>query len=345
MIIFLAVTFFIAYLLHIVTFSGYLPPLYTHVLMFVIAGIVLTGLNNYYAKKKKHRKVHSNPKGIPVEFETCGVNTIDNSNRVFVKQVEQWKKSEHKSNASEDKSDKELARLWRIDTIGEMASMVTHELNQPLCAILNYSNVCMKLMRGNENKSQMTEVVEEISIQAKRARQIIRSLKRLMTNHEPHLSVVNINEDIVREVIRMMQVEAHQKNITIQTRFSDNVPVINVDKIQIMQVVLNLVRNAFDAMDSVKAGNRHVIVQTLLTENQMIEISVKDTGEGLPDENKERVFNTFFTTRPDGLGVGLPLCRRIIEMHGGKIWTKNNRDCGATSTFSLPLNGGKHYGK
>jgi signal transduction histidine kinase len=112
-----------------------------------------------------------------------------------------------------------------------------------------------------------------------------------------------------------------------------------------MQVLLNLLRNAFDAMENVEAGDRCVTIQTLLTEDQMIEIRVIDTGEGLPDDNTARVFDTFFTTRPDGLGIGLPLCHRIIETHGGKIWMKNNSDCGATSTFLLPLNRGRHYGK
>jgi len=224
--------------------------------------------------------------------------------------------------------------------------MVAHELNQPLCAILNYSHVCMKLVRCNENEpGKMTEVIEEISIQAERARQIIQNLRRLIANHEPHLSAVNINDDIVREVVEIMQAEARKKNITIQTRLADDIPVVDVDHIQIAQVLLNLVRNAFDAMDNMKTGHRRVLVQTLLAEDQTVEISVVDTGEGLPDDRAERIFDAFFTTRPDGLGIGLSLCRRIIETHGGKIWMKNNRGRGVTSTFSLPLNEGSRYGR
>ena len=247
---------------------------------------------------------------------------------------------------TEDKQHGELTHLRRIDTFEEIASMIEHELNQPLCAIMNYSGVCMKLLKDSENKQgRMTDAMAEISNQAKRAGQIIQSLRRLVTHLKPRLSAVHINNDIVQEVVRITQAEACQNNISVRTQLAANLPEIFVDKIQIVQVLLNLVRNAFDAMHDIQVDQRHLTIITLLTEEDSIEMRVCDTGEGLSDDIAGRIFDIYFTTKPVGLGIGLSLCRRIVEAHGGKIWVENNPDIGATFGFTLPFNEVMQHGK
>jgi len=236
----------------------------------------------------------------------------------------------------------ELEHTSRLVTAGEMASGIAHELNQPLCAILNYANVVLRAVKTKGiEQDQLTEILADIAAQADRAGEIIRRLRNLVKKSEPRQSSVNVNE-IVKEVVKLNQAEALEQGIEVLTELAEDIQSVMADNIQVQQVVLNLVRNGFQAMTQTPREKRRLTIRTTAGDSGWIEVAVCDSGKGLSQKTAERMFDSFFSTRDDGLGVGLSLCRSIIEVHGGKIWAEPNADCGATVRFTLPVKGAKN---
>ena len=233
----------------------------------------------------------------------------------------------------------ELAHVWRVNTMGEMASGLAHELNQPLCAILNYANACLRMTkRGTDEPDKVTEALEQITAQTDRAGQIIRRIRSLVAKRKPRQSTVDVN-GVVREVVEMQKAEASQKGITVRTELAEDLPLILADGVEIEAVVLNLVRNAFDAMSDPALERREATIRTSVSENNSVEATVTDSGKGLLGEDPENIFDLFFTTKADGLGIGLSISRTIIEGHGGRLWAEPNPDCGVSFRFTLPVAG------
>jgi nitrogen fixation negative regulator NifL len=233
----------------------------------------------------------------------------------------------------------ELARAWRINTVGEMASGLAHELNQPLCAIANYSNACLRMTGSAQDKpSEIVNALKQIIVQAERAGKIISHIRGLVAKAPPKRSTVQINK-VVAEAIDIEETEATRKGITIETRLAEDVPLALADEIQIEQVVLNLLRNSIDALSGEDVNRRTVTIETARTSDNAVKVLVQDSGKGLPTENAEQVFDSFFTTKSSGLGMGLSLSRSIIEAHGGRLWAEPNPDGGAIFQFTLPVEG------
>lgn len=227
--------------------------------------------------------------------------------------------------------------MARLSTMGEMATGLSHELNQPLSAIANYAGgIARHLERGSSTVDALTKSVEKIATQVERAGEIIRRLRRLVSKTGPQRSRVNI-DDCILEVIKLAEPELRQKGITIELSLGDDSASIEVDSIQIQQVILNLVRNAIDAMDSIRCGERRMLIQRSAIENDSVEIVVRDTGIGLPSEVVEHLFEPFFTTKGEGLGMGLSISRSIIEAHGGRLEATSNSTGGATFRIVLPV--------
>lgn len=246
--------------------------------------------------------------------------------------ITERKKAEEK--AREHQS--ELAHVWRVNTMGEMASGLAHELNQPLCAILNYANACLRMMKKDGDSSgKLFDPIEQIASQADRAGQIIRRIRGLVAKRKPQTSPADIN-DIVAEVLEMEKAEASHKNVTVRTELAENLPPVFVDRIEIEEVVLNLVRNAFDAMSEPSVERREVTITTGMTQDDLMEVCVRDTGKGFAALGNQ-IFNPFFTTKINGLGIGLSISGSIVESHGGRLWAEQNPDCGATFRFTLPV--------
>ncbi len=243
-----------------------------------------------------------------------------------------------KAEAKAREHQSELAHVWRVNTMGEMASGLAHELNQPLCAILNYANASLRMMKNDVAASgELIDPIEQIATQAERAGEIIKRIRGLVAKRKPHTSAVDINS-LAREVVEMEKSEANLKSITMQSELAEDVPQVFVDNVEIEEVILNLVRNAFDAMSDVSVERREVTIVTCMTKNDAVEICVRDTGKGLADLGEE-IFDSFFTTKVDGLGIGLSISRTIVESHGGKLWAETNPDCGASFRFTLPVKG------
>jgi PAS domain S-box-containing protein len=233
----------------------------------------------------------------------------------------------------------ELEHTSRLITAGELTTGLAHELNQPLCAASNYADACSRLLsRKNIDVAKIKELVQEIAKQTNKAGDIIRHIRKLVRKHEPVRTKAHINS-IVREVLKLEAAEANQQNVKIKTKLGEGIPEVLVDVIEVEQVLMNLISNAFEAMVETPIEKRELEIQTSLSGDGYILVSVEDTGKSLSEEAKEKLFDSFFTTKPDGLGIGLSLSRSIVESHGGQIYAKPNHEGGAVFQFTLPVKG------
>jgi PAS domain S-box-containing protein len=232
----------------------------------------------------------------------------------------------------------ELAHIARVSTMGEIATGLAHELNQPLAAISNYAASCAQAMasRTPGSDEKVLSWIEKIATNTDRAGEMIRRLRSFTRKSEPRRSTVEVNE-LIDEVIDLLEAETRLQNVRV--RWEASTPIhATVDRVQVQQVLVNLLRNSYEAMIGNGPDERQVVIATNLSHNK-VEISVEDVGEGIAAENIERVFDAFFTSKPNGVGIGLAISRSIVEDHGGRLWVSSNPDRGVTFRFTLPLSG------
>jgi C4-dicarboxylate-specific signal transduction histidine kinase len=219
--------------------------------------------------------------------------------------------------------------------MGEMAAGLAHEINQPLGAIVNFTRGCERRLRARGSAdADVMHTLELVSEQAMRAGQIIRRIRDFVRKEEPNLGWIDVNE-LVRHVAELAGPEGRQHGITLEVNLAPAMPRAFGDGIQIEQVLLNLVRNGFDAMEGLPDGARTVSIRTGASAPAHIEVAVSDTGAGLAPELLDRIFEPFFSTKATGLGLGLAISRSIIEAHGGRLWAEPNAARGSTFRFSL----------
>jgi PAS domain S-box-containing protein len=236
----------------------------------------------------------------------------------------------------------ELTRAWHANALGEMASGLAHELNQPLCAILNYSGGCLRLTRKPQfSVEALQDSIEQIAAQAQRAADIIKRIRSLIARHEPHEGGLDLH-GVLNEAVRMLESEALQHGVTVVCRFEPELPTVRGDSVEIEQVALNLMRNAIEAMSDGDGTCRTLTISSSRPDDRHVEVAVTDTGRGIAPELSEKIFESFFTTKDQGLGIGLALSRRIVEAHGGRLWAESQAGAGATFRFTLPIEGAAH---
>ncbi|WP_290648198.1 ATP-binding protein [Aquisalimonas sp.] len=229
-----------------------------------------------------------------------------------------------------------LAHMARLNLATEMASGLAHELNQPLAAIINYSDACLVSLRsGKIDPDVLIKTLEEVTSLGLRAGEIIHHLRKLVRKEEIHHCAVAINA-LIEEVVRLGEIEARQHRVQVQLNLAPALPTVYVANIQIQQVVLNLMRNSIEAMSDTMGGARELTIQTVAAEDNAVEVMVSDTGPGLSADALDRVFYPYFTTKSSGMGLGLSISKSIIEAHGGRLWATTNPDQGATFHFTLP---------
>jgi two-component system sensor kinase FixL len=228
----------------------------------------------------------------------------------------------------------ELARLSRLTAMGEMASTLAHEINQPLSAISNYLQGCNRLLEPvqHPNVPRIRHVLAETTRQTLRAGHIIRQLREFVARGETEKQPENISK-LVEEASALALVGAREVGIKTVFRFASHTDTVMVEKVQIQQVLLNLMRNAIEAMQD--SDRKELLVTTSVPNGDKITVSVADTGSGLSEEITERLFQPFVTTKPAGMGVGLSISKRIVEAHGGEMWAEPNPSGGAIFRFTL----------
>lgn len=230
---------------------------------------------------------------------------------------------------------RKLEQTARLLTVGEMASTLAHEINQPLSAIANYHMGCVRRIRdGQWDAQELAATLEKASVQAERAGKVVQRVRDFLRNREPNRAAVAVN-DLVREACRLVEDDADKAGIGLQLRLGHHLPPVLADRIMVEQVLLNLLRNGMESMQSGDA--RQLAVESRLTSEGAVEVSVSDQGHGISTAVESELFAPFFTTKTQGLGMGLNICRSIIEMHEGKLWFTRNDVAGTTFRFTLPI--------
>ena len=231
----------------------------------------------------------------------------------------------------------ELAHVTRVATLGELTASIAHEINQPLGAIVNNANACLSWLKGN-NMEEARASAEMIRADGHRAGEIIGRIRALVKKAPPQKDWLDVNETI-QEVIALARSELQRNGIALETRLSDNVhyvPLVFADRIQLQQVILNLIMNAVEAMSEMGAGRRQLLIRTDTDESEDIVVAVQDSGPGVKPENLHRLFTPFYTTKPQRMGIRLTICRSIIEAHNGKMRVMANEARRAIFQCTLP---------
>jgi two-component system sensor kinase FixL len=229
-----------------------------------------------------------------------------------------------------------LLQVSRMATIGEMAAGVAHELNQPLTAIANYAQACSRLLsRPGADTSELQEALAEISTQAVRAADIVRRLRGLARSQQSDRAPVNVNA-LVREIINLVEGDARVHGVPVSLELADNLPDVLVDAGQIQHVILNFVRNGLEALASRPSGTGQLLIRTTVTAQHDVELAVIDNGPGVAPEAVGRLFDSFFSTKESGTGMGLAMSNTIARMHGGSVGYRPNLPAGACFYILLP---------
>src|SRR5262249_5186855 len=233
----------------------------------------------------------------------------------------------------------ELAHVARVATLGELAASIAHEINQPLGAVVNNASACVRWLAA-QNVEAARQSALRVVADGHRASDIIGRIRALAQKAPPHKDWLDLNATI-RDVLALAHSEVQRHGVLVETQLAAEVPRMLGDRIQLQQVLLNLVMNAIEALSGVSAGPRTLWVSSECGAAPEVVIAVRDSGPGLEPEGLARLFEAFYTTKPQGLGLGLAISRRIIEAHGGRLWASANNDHGATFQFTLPTAEGK----
>ena len=232
----------------------------------------------------------------------------------------------------------ELAHMSRGLTIGEMAASIAHEVNQPLAAIATYANACLRWLRREvPDLKEAENAADNVIENALRAGDVIKGLRELVKGRPPNQQPIHLNE-IIHHVITLINGELKKNEIVLRTELDPDLPLVMGDRVQLEQVLLNLMMNSKDAMTAADCPARELLIRSQLNSADELTVAVQDSGPGLRGRDSEHIFDSFVTTKESGLGLGLSISRRIVEAHGGKLWaSRSNEGAGACFQFSLPI--------
>ncbi|MHB8217692.1 MAG: sensor histidine kinase [Candidatus Sulfotelmatobacter sp.] len=235
----------------------------------------------------------------------------------------------------------DLARISRVTTMGELTASLAHEVNQPITAAVTDANTCLRwLTRDQPDLGEARDAASRVVRDAARATEIISRIRSLFKKGTPRRELVDVNE-IIRGMVALLRSEAARHSISMRTELSEGLPQIMGDRVQLQQVLMNLMINGIEAMKDVD-GPRELSIKSQSAEDEQLMVSISDSGIGLPPQQAERIFDSFFTTKQDGTGMGLRISRSIVESHGGRLWGANNPPRGASFQFTLPSKTDNH---
>jgi PAS domain S-box-containing protein len=231
---------------------------------------------------------------------------------------------------------RELARVSRQTTMGAMAASIAHEINQPLSALVTNGGIGLRLLaKAGSDRDEVREVFKRIVDDGHRAGQIIASIRSMFGKDQRERFPVSIN-DLVHEVIALVHGEVESQRVAIRVELHQELPRVMADRVQLQQVLINLIMNAIEAMSSVANRERSLLVKSELHGERDVLIAIEDSGPGIDPNDMDRIFDAFFTTKAHGMGLGLSICQSIIESHGGRLWASTRRPHGSVFYIQLP---------
>lgn len=261
---------------------------------------------------------------------------LKSANEALLRQMDEQRRTEETLQATRA----ELARAARITTIGELTASIAHEVNQPLAAVVANADACVAwISREMPDLAEARAAAERATEGATRASDVIARIRSLITKATPEKSQVKVNR-VIEQTAILAEGQAARNHVAIELELSPDSPIVLGDSIQLQQVVLNLVMNGIDAMTTITDRPRTLTLRSESQSSGNVRVVVQDSGVGLTEEVKDRLFEPFFTTRSKGMGMGLSISRSIIEAHGGRLWAESNGSGGATFQFTLPSKGG-----
>jgi PAS domain S-box-containing protein len=282
---------------------------------------------------------HKDGSRVPVLVGVAGFEETWNQAVAFAIDLTDQKQAEQAARESERRYHEvqmELAHVNRVATIGQLSASIAHEVNQPLSGIVtNASTLTRMLAADPPNIAGALETARRTIRDANRASDIITRLRTLFARKETSSDLVNLNE-ASNEIISLSQREFQDSGVVVRSEFADNLPPVKGDRVQLQQVLFNLIRNGLDAMSTIDDRQKQLIITTAKAEHNNISVAVQDSGPGIDSTDLERIFEAFYTTKPNGLGMGLSICRTIIEAHGGKLWATAAAPQGTILQFTLP---------
>jgi PAS domain S-box-containing protein len=304
------------------------------------------GYRRYLATGQRHLNwqgheltgLRKNGQEFPVEV-TFGEVTAD-GHRIFtgfVRDISERKQAEE-LRASLHQTQGELARISRLTTMGELTASIAHEVNQPLTAITNNGSACLRLLvNKNLDPEVLRRALEEIVADGNRASAVIARIRGFIKKAPAEKSELDVNE-VIQEVLALVGPELQKNRVALRCELGKTLPLVLADRVQLQQVLLNLIVNGIEAMTAVTERPRELVVQSQIEESGDLMVTVRDSGTGLSSET-DRVFTPFFTTKANGMGMGLPISRSLVESHGGRLWATSNSPHGAVFSFTLPAAG------
>ena len=231
----------------------------------------------------------------------------------------------------------ELAHVNRVTTMGELAASIAHELNQPIAAMVTNADAALRWLGSQPpNLAEIQEALGRIVQDGSRASEVIGRIRALIKKAPPRKDGMEINEAIL-EVIALTRGEVMKNGVSLQTQLAEGLPLIQGDRVQLQQAILNLIINAIEAMSGISDKSRELLIGTRKDASGAVLVAVQDSGPGLKPESFDHLFDAFYTTKPGGMGMGLSICRSIVEDHGGRIWASRTAGPGATVQFTLPV--------
>ena len=250
------------------------------------------------------------------------------------------KRAEEKLRASEQRlldAQMDLARVTRVTMLGQMTASISHEVNQPLAAVVNAGAACRRWLDGAPpNLDEARQALDWVIKEGNRASEVIRRVRALVSNADPKKEALDIN-NVISEAVALVQRELANQHVRLRMELAPVLPVVLADRVQLQQVIINLAMNGAEAMQQVTDRPRELVILSSQDETHRVTVAVADSGAGIPAESADRLFDAFFTTKSTGMGMGLSICRSIIEAHGGQLTAANNAGPGARFQFTLPL--------
>lgn len=317
----------------------FMPPLHSFAVRreslpifieFIMTSVIIAWFSSWRKQAEAELKRARDELQIRVEERT---EELRHSNQQLREEIAERKRAEQAFNEAQA----ELARVTRISALGALAASISHEVNQPLAAVVTNADACtMWLSTEPPNLEEVRSAVDCIAREGTRASEVVRRIRAMFTKGATERKPVQINE-IIAEVQLLMQSELAKHQVALSTELADDLPNVLADRVQIQQVMVNLVSNGIEAMIGVTERPRRVTIRSLKSSVAEVYVAVQDSGAGIDPKDQRRIFNAFFTTKAQGMGMGLSISQSIIESHGGRLWATANPDHGATLQFTLPV--------